>query len=108
VQPRIASAPRVPAPACPRPSKARFGGTGIAVKRAERSLTIRIITQHKGKAMNKLYHPFDLEINDEENLDLFAEELPEQVQLWSDCASTASCYTSCAGTVACIISTEDY
>jgi|GEM_PF-3283125 len=41
-------------------------------------------------------HPFDLvSFNDE--LDLFAEELPEQVQLLSDCLSSAGSL-SCCGT----------
>ena len=44
-------------------------------------------------------HPFDLvSFNDE--LDLFAEELPEQVQLLSDCLSSASS-VSCCGTAGC-------
>jgi diacylglycerol kinase len=60
--------------------------------------------------MNDLTHPFDLELGSEEALDLFAEELPEQIQLASDCASTAlsaSCCstTASAGTMGSIIST---
>ena len=44
-------------------------------------------------------HPFDMiDMNDE--LDLFAEELPEQVQLLSDCLSSASS-VSCCGTAGC-------
>ena len=39
-------------------------------------------------------HVFDIE-NTEESLDLFAEELPEQVQLASDCASSASSASCC-------------
>lgn len=48
--------------------------------------------------MNSLNHPFDL-ASDEAELDLFAEELPEQVQLLSDCLSSASSL-SCCGTSA--------
>ncbi len=43
-----------------------------------------------------LGHPFDLSFKND-RLDLLAEELPEQVQLLSDCASTASSL-SCCGT----------
>jgi hypothetical protein len=47
--------------------------------------------------MNKsLTHSFDIEISQDDSLDLFAEELPEQVQLLSDCLSSASSF-SCAG-----------
>ena len=35
-------------------------------------------------------HPFDLEPTDDSPLDLFVEELPEQLQLLSDCLSTGS------------------
>ncbi len=63
---------------------------------------------------HSLMHPFDVESGQNESLDLFAEELPEQVQLvaniWSDCLSSASSF-SCAGgcfasfsTLDCIIS----
>jgi hypothetical protein len=41
-------------------------------------------------------HPFDM-IDMKDELDLFAEELPEQVQLLSDCLSSASS-VSCCGT----------
>ena len=43
-----------------------------------------------------------LDIVDNNEFDLFAEELPEQVQLWSDCFSTASsavCGLACMGSV---------
>lgn len=56
-------------------------------------------------------HPFDLDPIDESPLDLFVEELPEQVQLASDCLSTASTVSSaetCLGsffTLGSIIST---
>jgi hypothetical protein len=46
-----------------------------------------------------LKHSFDI-TNNEDTLDLFAEELPEQVQLLSDCLSTASSL-SCCGTTGC-------
>ena len=49
---------------------------------------------------NSLMHPFDVEPGQNESLDLFAEELPEQLQLMpnilSDCLSSASSF-SCAG-----------
>jgi hypothetical protein len=48
--------------------------------------------------MTDLSHPFDLEINDDQTLDLFAEELPEQIQLVSDCASTLACASCCSTT----------
>ena len=41
-------------------------------------------------------HPFDM-VSFNDDLDLFAEELPEQVQLVSDCLSSASS-VSCCGT----------
>ncbi|ETX12945.1 MULTISPECIES: hypothetical protein [Roseivivax] len=41
-------------------------------------------------------HVFDLHADDD--LDLFAEELPEQVQLVSDCASSASSASCCTCT----------
>ncbi|RYY74171.1 MAG: hypothetical protein EOO52_15015 [Gammaproteobacteria bacterium] len=44
-------------------------------------------------------HPFDM-IDMKDELDLFAEELPEQVQLLSDCLSSASS-VSCCGTAGC-------
>lgn len=46
---------------------------------------------------NLLIHPFDLELSDNFALDLFAEELPEQLNYVSDCASTASSLST-AGT----------
>lgn len=54
-----------------------------------------------------LSHPFDISVSD--RLDLLAEELPEQVQLMSDCLSTAGSFsccgtTGCFGTVDCIVS----
>jgi hypothetical protein len=48
--------------------------------------------------MEDLTHPFDLAV-EEQGLDLFAEELPEQIQLLSDCLSSASSL-SCCGTSA--------
>jgi hypothetical protein len=57
--------------------------------------------------MQKLYHPFDLEINESEALDLFAEELPEQLQLLSDCLSTASSLCGCFSSVGSVVSTGD-
>jgi len=43
-----------------------------------------------------LQHPFDIVVSND-TLALFAEELPEQVQLLSDCLSSASSL-SCCGT----------
>jgi hypothetical protein len=54
--------------------------------------------------MQNLYHPFDLEINDTDALDLFAEELPEQLQLLSDCLSSASSLCGCFSSVGSVIS----
>ncbi len=56
------------------------------------------------RSMNhSLMHPFDLERSQNESLDLFAEELPEQIQLianvWSDCLSCASSISSVGGCV---------
>ncbi len=42
-------------------------------------------------------HPFDLEASTTLPLDLFVEELPEQVQLASDCLSTGSSFSCPAG-----------
>lgn len=42
-------------------------------------------------------HPFDLEPTDDSPLDLFVEELPEQLQLASDCLSTGSSFSCPAG-----------
>jgi len=42
-------------------------------------------------------HPFDLDANHDTPLDLFVEELPEQVQLASDCLSTGSSFSCPAG-----------
>ncbi|WP_156158607.1 hypothetical protein [Pseudoalteromonas rubra] len=42
-------------------------------------------------------HVFDIETN-QDTLDLFAEELPEQVQLLSDCMSSASSASCCTCT----------
>ena len=57
---------------------------------------------------NSLTHPFDVELGQNESLDLFAEELPEQVQLvanvWSDCLSSASSISCAGGCVACFSS----
>lgn len=44
-----------------------------------------------------LEHAFDI-ANEEDSLDLFAEELPEQVQLVSDCLSSASSASCCTCT----------
>ena len=46
-------------------------------------------------------HPFDVEVSQNESLDLFAEELPEQVQLLlpADCMSSASSISSSGGCV---------
>ncbi|MDP5210791.1 hypothetical protein [Microbulbifer sp. 2205BS26-8] len=44
-----------------------------------------------------LNHAFDIS-NKEDALDLFAEELPEQVQLVSDCLSSASSASCCTCT----------
>jgi hypothetical protein len=57
------------------------------------------------RSMNhSLMHPFDVESRQNESLDLFAEELPEQVQLvanvWADCASSASSFSSVGGCIA--------
>ena len=52
---------------------------------------------------NSLMHPFDVEPLQNESLDLFAEELPEQLQLmpniWSDCLSCASSFSSIGGCI---------
>ena len=57
---------------------------------------------------NSLIHPFDVELGENESLDLFAEELPEQVQLnynmFSDCLSTASSFSCEGGCFACFSS----
>ena len=42
--------------------------------------------------------------NDVESLDLFAEELPQQTQLLSDCASTVLCIVCGASSMGSIIS----
>ena len=51
-------------------------------------------------------HPFDVEPGRNESLDLFAEELPEQLQLmpniWSDCFSCASSFSCAGGCFACL------
>lgn len=57
--------------------------------------------------MKNLYHPFDLEIADTETLDLFAEELPEQLQLLDDCLSTASSLCGCFSSVGSVVSSGD-
>ena len=52
-------------------------------------------------------HPFDLEAHHDVPLDLFVEELPEQVQLASDCLSTSSslsCPVGSLSTVGSVIS----
>ena len=55
---------------------------------------------------NPLMHALDVDISQNESLDLFAEELPEQVQLvendWSDCASSASSFSCAGGCFACL------
>ena len=57
---------------------------------------------------SSLMHAFDVEISRDESLDLFAEELPEQVQLvanvWSDCLSSASSLSCAGGCFACFSS----
>ncbi len=58
-------------------------------------------------------HPLDLEPTEDESLDLFAEELPEQLQQLSDCLSSASSFSSSGGclgsfsSVGCVISCGD-
>jgi hypothetical protein len=54
-------------------------------------------------------HEFDLDVDSGTELDLFAEEMPDQVQMLSDClssASSASCDTCAAsfGSVGSVIS----
>jgi hypothetical protein len=49
-------------------------------------------------------HQFDL-VEDTEVLDLFAEELPQQTQLLSDCASTVLCIVCGASSMGSIVST---
>lgn len=54
-------------------------------------------------------HEFDLDIDPGAELDLFAEEMPDQVQMLSDClssASSASCDTCAAsfGSVGSVVS----
>ncbi|MPZ50659.1 MAG: thiocillin family RiPP [Dehalococcoidia bacterium] len=52
-----------------------------------------------------LVHPFDLEFEVGDTLDLFAEELPEQLSPLSDCLSSASSVSSiscCAGSFSCV------
>jgi hypothetical protein len=44
-----------------------------------------------------LNHPFDITTSDD-TLALFAEELPEQIQLLSDCLSSASSASCCTCT----------
>ena len=48
-------------------------------------------------------HHFDLS-NEESSLDLFAEELPQQTQLLSDCASTVLCIVCGASSMGSIVS----
>jgi hypothetical protein len=48
---------------------------------------------------NSLVHAFDVEVSQNESLDLFAEELPEQVQLLQDCFSSGSSISSSGGCV---------
>jgi hypothetical protein len=57
--------------------------------------------------MKNLIHPFDIENNDSESLDLFAEELPEQVQLLSDCLSSASSLCGCFSSVGSVVSSGE-
>ncbi len=51
-----------------------------------------------------LTHPLDVDSAEGEALDLFAEELPRQVQLLSDCLSSASSLSSSGGCVGCFSS----
>ena len=48
---------------------------------------------------NSLVHAFDVEVSQNESLDLFAEELPEQIQLLQDCFSSGSSISSSGGCV---------
>ncbi len=52
-------------------------------------------------------HQLDL-VEDTEVLDLFAEELPQQTQLLSDCASTVLCIVCGASSMGSIISTAKH
>ncbi len=45
-----------------------------------------------------LQHPFDIQRTTNDDLELFAEELPEQVQLLSDCLSSLACGSCCTTT----------
>ena len=57
-------------------------------------------TDGRASSMNNtLVHAFDVEVSQNESLDLFAEELPEQVQLLSDCLSSASSISSASSCV---------
>ena len=48
---------------------------------------------------NSLTHAFDVEASQNESLDLFAEELPEQLQLLQDCFSSGSSISSSSSCV---------
>lgn len=54
--------------------------------------------------MNQQDNTLDLS-TDKQDIDLFAEELPEQIQLLSDCLSTASSGVCGLSTVGSVIST---
>jgi len=42
-------------------------------------------------------HPFDVELAQNNNMVLVVEELPEIVQNWSDCLSTATSFSTTTG-----------
>jgi hypothetical protein len=48
---------------------------------------------------DSLMHAFDIEVTQNESLDLFAEELPEQLQLMQDCLSSGSSISSASSCV---------
>jgi len=48
---------------------------------------------------SSLMHAFDVEVSQNESLDLFAEELPEQLQLLQDCLSSGSSISSSSSCV---------
>ena len=48
---------------------------------------------------SSLMHAFDVEVSQNESLDLFAEELPEQLQLLQDCFSSGSSISSSSSCV---------
>jgi len=59
------------------------------------------VTSDRATMNHSFLHPFDVEVSQNESLDLFAEELPEQVQLLlpADCMSSASSISSSGGCV---------